>query len=81
MLLNNPDNAAPKLTTVFVPDNGGVSTYSRTNLSMDVGGVVRFNADSSRTFHEWAINRSGSGDTDYGKVNAFVRVGGIDGWA
>lgn len=80
VLLNNPDNAAPKLTTVFVPDNGGVSTYSRTNLSMDVGGVVRFNADSSRTFHEWAINRSGSGDTDYGKVNAFVRVGGIDGW-
>lgn len=80
VLLNNPDNAAPKLATVFVPDDGDVGTYSRTNLSMDVGGVVRFNADSSRTFHEWAINRSGSGDTDYGKVNAFVRVGGIDGW-
>ena len=80
VLLNNPDNAPPKLATVFVPDNGGVNTYSRTNLSMDVGGVVRFNADDSRTFHEWAINRSGSGDTDYGKVNAFVRVGGMDGW-
>ena len=80
VLLNNPDNAAPKLAVTFTPDDGDVNTYSRTNLSMDVGGVVRFHADSSRTYHEWAINRSGSGDTDYGKVNAFVRVGGIDGW-
>ena len=57
------------------------STYGTDNWSLDVGGVVRMNGDTGT--QRFAVNKCGNGNYEgpnpTATVDAYVRLGGIDG--
>ncbi len=57
------------------------STYGTDNWSLDVGGVVRMNGDTGTQL--FAVNKCGNGNYEgpnpTATVDAYVRLGGIDG--